>query len=118
MGKFVLGAKRPLIIAGPCSAETEEQVMNTATQLSKKGIKILRAGIWKPRTKPGGFEGVGEIGLPWLSRVQKELGMLVSTEVATPRHVEAAMEAGIDILWVGARTVANPFAMQELADAR
>ena len=109
--------KRPIVIAGPCSAETEEQVMNTATQLAKKGIKILRAGIWKPRTKPGGFEGVGEVGLPWLSRVQKELGMLVSTEVATPRHVEACMEAGVDILWVGARTVANPFAMQELADA-
>ena len=109
--------KRPIVIAGPCSAETEEQVMNTATQLAKKGIKILRAGIWKPRTKPGGFEGVGEVGLPWLSRGQKVLGMLVSTEVATPRHVEACMEAGVDILWVGARTVANPFAMQELADA-
>lgn len=109
--------KRPIVIAGPCSAETEEQVMETATQLAKKGIKIFRAGIWKPRTKPGGFEGVGTIGLPWLQRVQKELGMLTATEVATPRHVEAALDAGVDILWVGARTVANPFAMQELADS-
>ncbi len=110
-------AKRPIVIAGPCSAETEEQVMDTATQLAAKGIRIFRAGIWKPRTKPGGFEGVGAVGLPWLQRVQKELGMLVSTEVATPRHVEAALEAGVDILWIGARTVANPFAMQELADS-
>lgn len=109
--------KRPIVIAGPCSAETEEQVMDTATQLAAKGIRIFRAGIWKPRTKPGGFEGVGAVGLPWLQRVQKELGMLVSTEVATPRHVEAALEAGVDILWIGARTVANPFAMQELADS-
>lgn len=110
-------AKRPIVIAGPCSAETEEQVMDTATQLAAKGIRIFRAGIWKPRNKPGGFEGVGAVGLPWLQRVQKELGMLVSTEVATPRHVEAALEAGVDILWIGARTVANPFAMQELADS-
>ena len=109
--------KRPIVIAGPCSAETEDQVMDTATQLCKKGIKIFRAGIWKPRTKPGGFEGVGTVGLPWMKRVQEELGMLVATEVATPKHVEAALDAGIDILWVGARTVANPFAMQELADS-
>lgn len=109
--------KRPIVIAGPCSAETEEQVMNTATQLCKKGIKIFRAGVWKPRTKPGGFEGVGTLGLPWLKRVQEELGMLVSTEVATPKHVEACLESGVDILWIGARTTANPFAMQELADS-
>ena len=108
--------KRPVVIAGPCSAETEEQVMNTATQLSKKGIKLFRAGIWKPRTKPGGFEGVGEEGLPWLKRVQKELGMKVCTEVATHAHVEACLKAGVDLLWIGARTVANPFAMQEIAD--
>ncbi len=108
---------RPVVIAGPCSAETEEQVMNTATQLSRKGIKIFRAGIWKPRTKPGGFEGVGEKGLPWLKRVKDELGMLTATEVATPAHVEAALRHGVDILWVGARTVVNPFAMQELADS-
>lgn len=109
--------KRPVIISGPCSAETEEQVMNTATQLVGKGIKIFRAGIWKPRTKPGGFEGVGAVGLPWMQRVQKELGMLITTEVATPKHVEAALNANMDILWIGARTVANPFAMQELADS-
>ncbi len=108
---------RPIVIAGPCSAETEEQVLTTARQLFKNGIKIFRAGIWKPRTKPGGFEGVGEVGLQWLARVKEELGMLTSTEVATPAHVEAALQHGIDLLWIGARTVVNPFAMQELADA-
>ena len=108
---------RPIVIAGPCSAETEEQVRTTARQLFKNGIKIFRAGIWKPRTKPGGFEGVGEVGLPWLAHVKEELGMLTSTEVATPAHVEAALQHGIDLLWIGARTVVNPFAMQELADA-
>ncbi|HOH74257.1 MAG: bifunctional 3-deoxy-7-phosphoheptulonate synthase/chorismate mutase type II [Paludibacteraceae bacterium] len=110
-------SKRPIVIAGPCSAETEEQVMDTAKQLAKNGIKIYRAGIWKPRTKPGGFEGVGEIGLPWLQKVKEETGMYVSTEVATAKHVEAALKAGIDILWVGARTSANPFAVQEIADS-
>ena len=109
--------KRPLVIAGPCSAETEEQIMETAHQLANKGIKLFRAGIWKPRTKPGGFEGMGEEALPWMKRVKEETGMLVSTEVATPKHVEAALKAGIDILWIGARTSANPFAMQELADS-
>jgi len=109
--------KRPIIIAGPCSAETEEQVMTTAKQLADSGIKIFRAGIWKPRTKPGGFEGHGEKALPWMARVKKETGMMVSTEVAMPRHVELALEAGIDILWVGARTTVNPFAVQELAEA-
>ena len=112
-----IGNERPLIIAGPCSAESEEQVMNTAAQLAAKGVRILRAGIWKPRTKPGGFEGVGAAGLPWLKRVKDELGMLTATEVATPKHVEAALEAGVDILWIGARTMANPFAVQELADS-
>ena len=107
---------KPLIIAGPCSAETEEQVMSTATDLAKAGIKIFRAGIWKPRTKPGGFEGIGEEGLVWLERVQKETGMLVATEVATRQHVEAALKHGVDVLWIGARTSANPFAMQEIAD--
>src|SRR5574344_60914 len=110
-------SKRPVIIAGPCSAETEEQVMTSATQLAGKGIKIFRAGIWKPRTKPGGFEGVGVDGLPWLKRVKEETGMLVSTEVATAKHVYECLKAGIDILWVGARTTANPFAVQEIADA-
>ena len=109
--------KRPLVIAGPCSAETEEQVMDTAKQLSAKGMKIFRAGIWKPRTKPGGFEGIGVEGLSWLKEVKKETGMYVSTEVATAKHVYECLKAGIDILWVGARTTANPFAVQEIADA-
>ena len=109
--------KRPLVIAGPCSAETEEQVMTTAKALAKNDIKIFRAGVWKPRTKPGGFEGNGEKALPWLKRVKEETGMLIATEVATPKHVEASLNAGVDILWVGARTTANPFAVQELADS-
>lgn len=109
--------ERPLVISGPCSAETEEQVMSTAHQLANKGIKIFRAGIWKPRTKPGGFEGVGVEGLRWMQRVKEETSMLTSTEVATAKHAEEALKAGIDILWVGARTTANPFAVQELADA-
>lgn len=109
--------QRPLVISGPCSAETEEQVMESASQLSSCGIRVFRAGVWKPRTKPGGFEGRGEIALPWLKRVHDELGMLVATEVATSTHVESALNYGVDILWVGARTVANPFAVQEIADA-
>jgi chorismate mutase len=109
--------ERPLVIAGPCSAETEEQVMNTARELSAKGIKILRAGIWKPRTKPGGFEGIGVEGLQWLKEAKKEFGMYTATEVATAKHVFEALKAGIDILWIGARTSANPFAVQEIADA-
>lgn len=109
--------KRPMVIAGPCSAETEEQVLDTAKALASKEIKIFRAGIWKPRTKPGGFEGVGSVGLQWLKRVKEETGMFVSTEVATRDHVFEALKAGIDMLWIGARTVANPFAVQEIADA-
>lgn len=112
-----LDPKKPLIIAGPCSAETEEQVLETAAGLAQNGIKIFRAGIWKPRTKPGGFEGVGVDGLKWMKRVKEVTGMYTSTEVATKQHVETALEAGIDILWIGARTSANPFAMQEIADA-
>lgn len=109
--------ERPFVIAGPCSAETEEQVVTTAKQLSEKGCHLFRAGIWKPRTKPGGFEGKGDEALPWLANVKKETGMLVSTEVATPEHVEKALQHGIDFIWVGARTTANPFAMQALADS-
>lgn len=105
------------VIAGPCSAETEEQVIETARQLAYKGCHIFRAGVWKPRTKPGGFEGNGEAALPWLRRVKEETGMLTSTEVATPEHVELALKYDIDILWVGARTSANPFAMQAIADS-
>lgn len=106
----------PLIMAGPCSAETEEQTLATARQLALGGVKIFRAGIWKPRTKPGGFEGIGKEGLSWLRKVKEETGMLVATEVAMRSHVLEALEAGIDILWVGARTTANPFAVQEIAD--
>ncbi|WP_308502100.1 bifunctional 3-deoxy-7-phosphoheptulonate synthase/chorismate mutase type II [uncultured Alistipes sp.] len=109
--------RRPLVIAGPCSAETEEQVIETARQLAAEGIRIYRAGLWKPRTKPGGFEGVGEQGIPWLQRVKHETGMYTATEVATRQHVEAALRGGVDLLWIGARTAANPFAMQEVADA-
>lgn len=110
------GNHSPVIIAGPCSAETEAQVLATARSLTSCGIGIYRAGIWKPRTKPGGFEGVGEKGLEWLRKVKEETGMKVATEVATAAHVEAALNAGIDLLWIGARTTANPFAMQEVAD--
>ena len=109
--------ERPIVIAGPCSAESEEQVMTTAKQLADKGCRMFRAGVWKPRAKPGGFEGQGEAALPWLQNVKKTTGMLVATEVATPEHVELALKYGIDILWVGARTSANPFAMQALADS-
>lgn len=109
--------ERPFVIAGPCSAETEEQMMTTARQLANYGCHMFRAGIWKPRTKPGGFEGNGEKALPWMQQVKKETGMLTATEVATPEHVELALKYGIDVLWVGARTTANPFAMQALADA-
>ncbi|MDE5712767.1 MAG: bifunctional 3-deoxy-7-phosphoheptulonate synthase/chorismate mutase type II [Muribaculaceae bacterium] len=107
---------KPLVMAGPCSAETEEQTLSTARQLAMGGIKIFRAGIWKPRTKPGGFEGIGKEGLSWLNRVKEETGMLVATEVAMRSHVLDALEAGVDILWIGARTSANPFAVQEIAD--
>lgn len=112
-----LDTARPLIIAGPCSAETEEQVLTTAHALAREGIQIFRAGVWKPRTKPGGFEGVGRVGLEWLKRVKAETGMFTATEVATHAHVEAALVGGVDLLWIGARTAANPFAMQELADS-
>ena len=109
--------KRPLIIAVPGSAETEEQVMETARSLAARGVKIFRAGVWKPRTKPGGFEGNGSIAFPWLKRVKAELGMYVSTEVATAAHVREALANDIDMIWIGARTSANPFAVQEIADA-
>lgn len=110
-------SERPFVIAGPCSAETEEQVMNTAKQLAGKGFRIYRAGIWKPRTKPGGFEGNGEKALPWMQQVKQETSMMTATEVATAEHVELALKYGIDLLWIGARTTANPFAMQAVADA-
>jgi len=106
----------PIIIAGPCSAETEWQTLETARALHTMGIGIFRAGVWKPRTRPGGFEGAGNQALEWLQAVKRETGMLIATEVATVDHVTAALDAGIDILWVGARTCANPFAMQDIAD--
>lgn len=111
------GEERPIVLAGPCSAETEEQVMATAKGLKEIGVNIFRAGIWKPRTRPNTFEGVGKEGLPWLKRVKNELGMLTATEVANASHVFEAVKYGVDILWIGARTTANPFAVQEIADA-
>ena len=111
------GQSRPLIIAGPCSAETEEQVLLTARALKENGINIFRAGIWKPRTRPNAFEGVGSEGLKWLKTVKEETGMLTSTEVANVKHVYEALKNGIDIIWIGARTSANPFAVQDIADA-
>ena len=109
--------KRPIFIAGPCSAETEEQTLATARALSAMGIKFFRAGIWKPRTRPGLFEGIGTKGLPWLKKVKAETGMFTGTEVATAVHVYEALKHGIDMLWIGARTTANPFAVQEIAEA-
>ena len=108
---------KPIFIAGPCSAETEEQVINTARPLASLGIKIFRAGIWKPRTRPNTFEGVGSEGLKWLQRVQTETGMMVATEVANVKHVHEALKYGVDIIWIGARTSANPFAVQDIADS-
>ena len=110
-------SERPLVIAGPCSAESEDQMIETAKAISKQNIHIFRAGIWKPRTRPGSFEGIGNIGLQWLRKVKQETGMLTSTEVATVKHVYDALKAGVDILWIGARTTVNPFAVQDLADA-
>ncbi len=110
-------AERPFLIAGPCSAESEQQVFETAKALKDNGIGVFRAGIWKPRTRPNCFEGVGSEGLAWLRRVQRELGMKTATEVANVKHVYEALKAGVDLLWIGARTTANPFAVQELADA-
>ena len=109
--------ERLTVIAGPCSAETEEQVITTARQLAGRGCHIFRAGVWKPRTKPGGFEGNGVAALPWLQRVKEETHMMVATEVATPEHVELALKYGVDVFWIGARTSANPFAMQAIADS-
>lgn len=109
--------RKPLIIAGPCSAESEQQLFETAKALKSNGVEVLRAGIWKPRTRPNCFEGVGADGLVWMRRIQRELGMKTSTEVANVKHVYEALKAGVDMLWIGARTTANPFAMQEIADA-
>lgn len=107
----------PIIVAGPCSAESEEQTLATARELAAGGVRIFRAGIWKPRTKPGGFEGRGKEALQWLRKVKEETGMMISTEIANPKHLREALEAGVDAVWIGARTSANPFAVQEIADA-
>ncbi|MEZ4910590.1 MAG: chorismate mutase [Saprospiraceae bacterium] len=109
---------RPYLISGPCSAETESQVIETAIRLSKTGrIHALRAGIWKPRTRPGAFEGIGEKGLPWLSKAKEITGIPTMVEVARAQHVDACLKEGIDMLWIGARTTVNPFAVQEIAEA-
>jgi chorismate mutase len=111
-------ASKPIIISGPCSAETEEQMIATAKQIAATGkVHALRAGIWKPRTRPGQYEGAGEEGLKWLVQAKKETKLPVTTEVANAAHVEACLKAGVDILWVGARTTVNPFSVQEIADA-
>ncbi|MBK9146434.1 MAG: bifunctional 3-deoxy-7-phosphoheptulonate synthase/chorismate mutase type II [Flavobacteriales bacterium] len=113
-----LGLKRPLVIAGPCSAESPAQVLDAARALKADGrAQVLRSGVWKPRTRPGSFEGAGDAALGWLQDAKHETGLLLATEVATPAHVEAALKAGIDILWIGARTTPNPFSVQAIADA-
>jgi len=111
------GLDHPLVIAGPCSAETEEQVLKIAHQLKDTDATVLRAGIWKPRTRPGNFEGVGALGLKWLKKAKEETGMLTTTEVANPHHVDLALENDVDILWIGARTTVSPFIVQEIAEA-
>lgn len=110
-------SQRPYIIAGPCSAESEEQLFATASHLKDIGISVIRAGIWKPRSRPGFFEGAGSNGLKWLQSIQNELGLKIAIEVANTKHVEAALKGGVDILWIGARTTINPFNVQEIANA-
>ena len=112
-----LGLGSNIVISGPCSAETPEQVMETCTKVAKHDVNILRAGIWKPRTRPNSFEGVGSVGLKWLKDAGKATGLPVCAEVANVKHVYEALRAGIDIMWIGARTTTNPFAVQEIADA-
>ncbi len=109
--------ERPIVIAGPCSAESEDQVLSTAKALAEQNIDLYRAGIWKPRTRPNSFEGVGVVGLKWLRRVKEETGLKVTTEVAKAAHVYETLKYGIDVLWIGARTTVSPFAVQEIADA-
>lgn len=109
--------RSPLVLAGPCSAESEAQTLTTARALAAEGFRVFRAGVWKPRTRPGGFEGIGSPALAWLARVKAETGMLTATEVANARHLAEALDAGVDAVWIGARTSANPFAVQEIADA-
>jgi chorismate mutase len=118
LNKWIPNLKKPLVIAGPCSAESEEQVLETARQLVEmEDVRIFRAGIWKPRTRPNSFEGMGEKALPWLKKVKEETGLLTTVEVANAGHVELALKHDIDILWIGARTSVNPFSVQEIADS-
>jgi chorismate mutase len=118
INEWLIYKKRPLMIAGPCSAESEEQVMSTASELAASGkVDLYRAGIWKPRSHPDSFEGVGTVGLAWLRQVKEEFGLPVAVEVATERHVYEALKHGIDAVWIGARTTVNPFALQEIASA-
>ncbi|GAB4500440.1 MAG: bifunctional 3-deoxy-7-phosphoheptulonate synthase/chorismate mutase type II [Saprospiraceae bacterium] len=113
----IFNKKRPILIAGPCSAETEEQVLATAQGLKNQDIDLFRAGIWKPRTRPGAFEGIGTPGLKWLRQVKEETGLKTTTEVANAQHVYECLKYGVDVLWIGARTTVNPFSVQEIADA-
>jgi len=108
--------KKPFVIAGPCSAESQDQLLQIATNI-KSSVDVFRAGVWKPRTMPNSFEGVGEVALGWLKKVKEETGLKIATEVATAKHVELCLESGIDILWIGARTTVNPFYVQEIAEA-
>ena len=108
---------RPSVIAGPCSAESEEQIMETAKGLRELGINVFRAGIWKPRTHPGCFEGIGVPGLKWMQKAKREYGLKIATEVASEKHVFECLKHGVDLVWIGARTTANPFLVQEIADA-
>ena len=111
-----MNLSHPLLIAGPCSAETEKQVLDIAHQLKDSDTIVYRAGIWKPRTRPGNFEGVGSIGLKWLQKVKKETGLLITTEVANANHVKIALDHDVDVLWIGARSTVSPFIVQEIAD--
>jgi chorismate mutase len=117
LDSWIPGSRRPVLISGPCSAESEEQVLQIARELLPLGINLYRAGIWKPRTRPGAFEGIGEVGLKWLQAMKQETGLKACVEVANAHHVELCLEAGIDVLWVGARSTVNPFTVQEIADA-
>lgn len=118
MTKFNLKSKRPIIIAGPCSAETEKQTMETCRKIAESGkVDVLRAGVWKPRTAPGGFEGAGLQALSWMARAREETGLPIAVEIATAKHAEAALEYNVDIIWIGARTTGNPFSVQEIANA-
>ena len=117
LNEWGFASNKPFVIAGPCSVETPQQLDATVGQLVEKGIEVIRGGVWKPRTRPNSFEGVGEIALPWIKDVKQKYGVKFATEVATPYHVEKALEFGMDILWVGARSTVNPFTVQEIANA-